>query len=64
MWSVGQLIHQNPGECDFSQKFSSQSGAVAWDLDDRYRGWKLGIIAQIAIIPADCFELLDGIIVY
>lgn len=64
MWSVGQLIHQNPGECDFTKKYSSLPGAVALDLDDHYRGWKLGITAPIAITPAECFELVDGVIVY
>jgi hypothetical protein len=64
MWSVGQLIQQNPGECDFTQKFSSLPGAVALDLDDRYKGWKFGLTAPIAILPAECFELVDGVIVF
>jgi uncharacterized iron-regulated protein len=64
MWSVGQLIDQNPSECDFSQKYSSLPGSVALDLDDRYRGWKLGLTGPIAILPAECFYLLDGVIVY
>jgi len=64
MWSVGQLIHGNPDECDFTRKFSSLPGAVALDLDDRHRGWQMGLTASIAIVPADCFELVDGLIVY
>jgi hypothetical protein len=38
MWSVGQMIDGNPNECDFTREFSSLPGAVALDLDDRYRG--------------------------
>ena len=64
MWSVGQLIHGNPDECDFTRKFSSLPGAVALDLDDRYRGWQMGLTASIAFVPAECFELVDGLIVY
>ena len=64
MWSVGQMIDGNPNECDFTRKFSSLPGAVALDLDDRYRGWQMGLTASIAIVPAVCFELVDGLIVY
>ena len=64
MWSVGQMIDGNPDECDFTREFSSLPGAVALDLDDRYRGWKMGLTAPIAIVPAECFELVDGLIVY
>ena len=64
MWSVGQMIDGNPNECDFTREFSSLPGAVALDLDDRYRGWQMGLTAPIAIVPAECFELVDGLIVY
>jgi hypothetical protein len=65
MWSVGQLIQGNPNECDFTKRFSSLPDAVALDLDDRrYRGWQMGMTANIAIVPAECFELVDGLIVY
>ena len=64
MWSIGQMLDGNPNECDFTRKFSSLPGAVALDLDDRYRGWQMGLTATIAIVPAECFELVDGLIVY
>jgi hypothetical protein len=64
MWSVGQLIDENPNECDFTQKLSALPDAVALDLDDRYRGWKLGLTASIAISPSECFELVDGLVIY
>ena len=64
IWSVGQMIDGNPNACDFTREFSSLPGAVAMDLDDRYRGWQMGMTASIAIVPAECFELVDGLIVY
>jgi len=64
MWSVGQVIDGNPNACDFTRRFSSLPGAVALDLDDRYRGWQMGLTASMAIVPAECFELVDGLIVY
>ena len=64
MWSVGQLIDRNKDECDFTKRFSPVPGAIALDLDDRYRGWKMGLTALIAILPSECFELVDGLIVY
>jgi len=64
MWSVGQLIHGDPSECDFTKEFSKLPDAVALDLDDRYQGWKLGMTAPIAIVPAECYELVDGLIIY
>jgi hypothetical protein len=64
MWSIGQMIDGNPDECDFTREFSKLPNAVALDLDDRYRGWQMGLTAPIAIVPAECFELVDGLIVY
>jgi len=34
------------------------------DLDERFVGWKLGIVESMAIKPAGVWELLDGVIVY
>jgi len=64
MWSVGQLINDNPEECDFFRSYSSLPGSVALDVDERHRGWKLQYQYNIAILPAECFELVDGVIVY
>ena len=64
LYSVGEMIHGNPDECDFTKEFSQLPGAVALDLDGRYRGWKLGMTSTLAIVPAECFELVDGLIVY
>ncbi len=64
MWSVGQLIGEDSAQCDFTRTYGPLPHAVALDLDDRHLGWKMGIADPIAIVPAQCFELLDGVIVY
>ena len=64
MWSVGQAIDEDPDECDFTRVFGALPGAVAFDLDDKCRGWKFGLSSSIAILPAESFELVDGMIVY
>ena len=64
MWSVAQVINEKPAQCDFFQRYGPLPGAVALDVDGRYRGWKLGFTDIIAIVPAQCFELVDGVIVY
>ena len=48
----------------FTKEFSKLPDAVALDLDDRYQGWKLGMTAPIAIVPAECYELVEGLIIY
>ena len=64
MWSIGQVIDEDPSKCDFTQVFGPLPGAVALDLDEKVRGWKLGISSSMAIMPAESFELMDGLIVY
>jgi uncharacterized iron-regulated protein len=64
MWSVGQVIDEDPVKCDFTQVFGPLDGAVALNLDYRCKGWKLGFIFTIAIQTAECFDLVDGLIVY
>jgi hypothetical protein len=64
MWSVGQLIDEHPKECDFFRRYSSLPSAVALDVDERHRGWKLQYQYDIAILPTECFDLVDGVVVY
>lgn len=64
MWSIGQVIDENTSECDFTQVFGHLPGAVALDLDDKVQGWELGITYSIAMMPAEIFELVDGLIVH
>jgi len=62
--SIGQVIGKSVYEGDFRREFGHIDGAVAIDLDERYAGWKLGIVESVAIKPAEVWELLDGVVVY
>jgi hypothetical protein len=64
MASIGQVIGESVYEDDFRERFGPIEGAVAVDLDERYAGWKLGIVQSMTIKPAEVWELLDGVIVY
>ena len=64
IWSVGQVPEKVDYECDFAKRLGPMSGAVALDLDQRHRGLKLGFTDLISITPAECFELVDGVIAY
>jgi len=63
-FSIGQLIDENPSECDFTRRFAHMDGSIALDCDNSFRGWKIGIASAIAIKPAEPYELIDGVIVY
>ena len=39
IFSIGQVIGDSIYEDDFREKFGNPDGAVALDLDERYRGW-------------------------
>ena len=63
-FSIGQLIDEDPAECDFTRQFGPMDGAVALDCDERFSGWKMGIQFDIAIKPTQACDLVDGLIVY
>jgi hypothetical protein len=63
-FSTGQIIGQSADACDFRERFSEYTGAVAIDLDERFDGWRMGITQSVAIKPAEVWGLLDGVIVY
>jgi len=64
LFSVGQAIGESGQYCDFTKIFGPLPGAVAFDLGYQYKGWKFGITSDMAIEPAECFEIMDGLIVY
>jgi hypothetical protein len=64
MFSIGSVIGDSIYQDDFRNRFSGQEGSVALDLDERFRGWKSGIVQSIAIKHTEVWELLDGLIVY
>jgi hypothetical protein len=63
-FSIGQLIDENPSECDFTRRLSHMNGSVAMDCDNSFRGWKIGITSALAIKPTESYDLVDGVIVY
>jgi len=64
IFSISQLIDENPEECDFTDVFGSIDGSVVIDCDRRFDGWKFGLSSIIAIKPTETCDLVDGIIVY
>ena len=57
IFSIGQVIGESVYEDDFRREFGPIDGAVAVDLDERFAGWKLGIVQSMAIKPAEVWEL-------
>ncbi len=53
MTSIGQVIGETVFEDGFRREFGHIDGAVAVDLDERFAGWKLGIVESVAIKPAE-----------
>ena len=64
VYSIGQVIGESVYEDDFRREFGPIDGAVTLDLDQRFAGWKLGIVQSMAIKSAEVWELLDGVVVY
>jgi hypothetical protein len=63
-FSIGQIIGDSVYDCDFRERFGGHNEKVAVDLDERFAGWKMGILQSVAIKPVEVWELLDGMIVY
>jgi hypothetical protein len=64
MFSLMHIIDQAAENCDFSRRLSPLKGTVALDLDHRFKGWRLGVTACMALLPSQPYELVDGVIVY
>ncbi|OEU78258.1 MAG: hypothetical protein BA873_06115 [Desulfobulbaceae bacterium C00003063] len=64
IFSISQLIDENPEECDFTEVFGSIDGSVVINCDRRFDGWKFGLSSIIAIKPTAICDLVDGIIIY
>jgi hypothetical protein len=64
MFSLMHIVDQMARDCDFSRRLAPLSGTVALDLDQRFKGWRLGVTACMALVPSQPYELLDGVIVY
>ena len=64
IFSICQLIGENPRKCDSTKGVGSADSSVAIDCDGRFSGWKLSLASHIAIKSAEPCDLVDGIIVY
>jgi hypothetical protein len=64
IFTISQLIDENPKECDFTAVFGPVDGSVVIDCDHKFDGWKFGLSSSIAIKPTAICDLVDGIIVY
>jgi len=64
IFSISQIIDENPKECDFTDVFSHVDGSVVINCDRRFDGWKFGLTSIAAIKPTATCDLIDGIIVY
>ena len=64
MFSIAQVIDGNPEQCDFTKKFSALPGTAAFDCSERFKDWKLGVLAPIAIKETEACDAFDGVIVY
>ena len=63
-FSIGQLIDEDPSECDFTKTFSPIKGSVAIDCTERFSDWKIGVSSAIAIKNTEPCQLFDGLIIY
>lgn len=64
IFSLVHIVDQMAADCDFSRRFASLKGTVALDLDQRFKGWRLGTTACMALAPSQPYELIDGVIIY
>jgi len=64
IFTISQLIDENPEKCDFTAVFGPVNGSVVIDCDRRFDGWKFAHASIIAIQSTETCDLVDGIIVY
>lgn len=64
MFSLMHIVDQMAKDCDFSRRLSPLKGTVALDLDQRFKGWHLGVTDCMALAPSQPYDLVDGVIVY
>lgn len=64
MVSLVHVVDQLNSECDFSRRLAPIGGTVGFDLDHRFKGWRLGLTDCMALVPSQPYELVDGVIVH
>ncbi len=63
-FSIGQLVDEDPNECDFTRTFGLIKDSVALDCTEGFSDWKIGVTSKIAIKNTEPCKLFDGLIVY
>ena len=63
-FSIGQLIDEDPSECDFTKTYGPIKGSVAIDCNEGFSEWKIGVTTKIAIKKTEPCQLFDGLIIY
>jgi hypothetical protein len=64
MFSIVNTIGSPDTTCDFARRLGTTSSSLAMDVDQRFKGWKLGLAQYAAIAQAEPWLLVDGIIVH
>jgi len=64
MFSIVNIIGSPDTACDFARRMGSLSSDLALDVDQRFKGWELGLTRYAAIAPAEPWTLFDGIIIH
>ena len=62
--SIINIVGDPESECDFGRWFFRGDTPMAFDLDSRFAGWRLGVSQLIAIVPAEPWTLAEGVIIY
>ena len=63
-FSIGQLIDEDPDECDFTKTYGPIKGSIALDCTEGFSEWKIGVASKSAIKKMEPCQLFDGLIVY
>ncbi|MDY6793007.1 MAG: hypothetical protein SWH54_17215 [Thermodesulfobacteriota bacterium] len=64
IFSISQLVDEDPEKCDFTAVFGAVNGSVVIDCDHKFDGWKFGPASKISIKPTETCDLVDGLIIY
>ena len=62
--SIINIMGNPESKCDFGRWFFKVDRPTAFDLDSRFAGWRLGVSQLIAIVPAEPWTLVEGVIIY
>jgi len=64
-FSIGQLIDEDPDQCDFTKTYGPVKGSIALDCTEGFsKDWKIWVALKIAIKKPEPCQLFDGLIVY